>query len=229
MIYQPPLSSDGGRIMFYRYFPRLKPSIGIGVTKPFVRLDHFYSSTPDSISKLASPGTSVILYMLSGDASIRRGINQFNLDARSAALVSSLAIDPVSVTTPNRSAKSEGILIEFYDHAKITTLDTMLVNASDVPSYETEETRETRIAGKWGGIETNGFLSISLLDYLTYSSLRVLQSGHSIMILVLEGWISSGHENIVKDQIYIPDETVNIDCHRGARLLVLSSGDNTVT
>jgi hypothetical protein len=215
--------------MFYRYFPRLKPSIGIGLTKPFVRLDHFYSSTPDNISKLASPGTSVILYMLSGDVSVKRGVNEFNLDTGSAVIVRSLVVDPPSATTPKRSAKSEGIVIEFHDHARISAQDILPVNASDMPSYETEETRETRIAGKWGGIETNGFLSISLLDYLTHSSIRLVRPGHSIMILVLEGWISSGHENIVKDQIYIPEETVNIDCRRGTRLLVLSGGENTAT
>ena len=229
MIYEPPLSSDGGRIMFYRYFPRLKPSIGIGLTKPFVRLDHFYSNTPDNINKLASPGTSVILYMLSGDASVKRGENEFILDTGSAAILRSLEKDHATVTTPNRSVKSEGIVIEFHDHAKITAQEIVPANASAMPSYETEESREIRIAGKWGGIETNGFLSISLLDYLTHSSFGVVKPGHSIMILVLEGWISAGHENIVKDQIYIPEETVNIDCHRGTRLLVLSGGENATT
>ncbi len=229
MIYEPPLSSDGGRIMFYRYFPRLKPSIGIGLTKPFVRLDHFYSNTPDSINKLASPGTSVILYMLSGDASVKRGVNEFSLDTGSAAIVRSLEMYETSVTTPNRFAKSEGIVIEFHDHAKITAQDKLPVSASAMPSYETEESRETRIAGKWGGIETNGFLSISLLDYLTHSSFRVVKPGSNTMLLVLEGWISSGNETIVKDQIYIPEEAVNIDCRKGTRLLILSGGENAAS
>ena len=229
MIYQPPLSSDGGRIMFYRYFPRLSPRIGIGLTKPFVRLDHFYSETPDLIGKLASPGTSVILFMLSGDAILKRGSDQISLDTGSAVIVRSLEKDRLYITTPSRAAKSEGIIVEFYDHAQITARDITPVGESVMPSYESEESRETRIAGKWGGIETNGFLSISLIDYRSHSSFRADKSEHNIMILVLDGWISCGHENVVKDQICIPDESVNVDCRRGTRLLILSAGENSAT
>jgi len=228
MIYQPPLSSDGGRIKFYRYFPRMKPSVGIGLTSPFVRLDHFFSDSPDLITRLASPGTSVIIYMISGNALVIRDERKHDLSAGSAVMVKSTEGVATSITTPAGPGKSEGILIEFHEHAQVTAEDLTTVDPAALPAYESEESRELRIAGKWGGIETNGFMAISLFEYHARSTFRVVKPGPNIMILVLGGWISSGHENILKDQILISEEASSIDCRKGSRLLVLSGGEGLV-
>ncbi len=203
----------------------MRPSVGIGLTKPFVRLDHFFSDSPDSITRLASPGTSLIIYMISGDAVVSRGDRKHDLSAGSAVLIKSMEGLPASVTTPAKPGKSEGILIEFHEHAQVTAEDLMFAGPAALPVYESEESRELRIAGKWGGIETNGFLTVSLFEYHARTTFSAVKPGPNIIILVLDGWIASGHDNILKDQVLIPEEAASVDCRKGSRLLVLSGGE----
>ncbi len=197
----------------------MKPNISREITDPFIRLDRFFSDTTRQIFPVSGKGTVSLVYLRNGDMMISSGSKEVVFPKGTAATFRNA--DSSTVTVPVSANSADGLIIEFLYADKLLR-DLGAVKSHEIPIYEEDEIIETRISGKWGGFDIGEAFHASLFRFKSHASLSFQKENRFICILVLEGWVQSGHDTVMKDQIIIPDTSVNLDCRNGTELFFLS-------
>lgn len=231
MIVEIPLSTEGQTVRVFRYFPRFSPRISSNMTDPFIRLEHVFFPTPETMSVTPSETSLLTMYSISGSFRIESSDAQKMLSKTGVAEVLLRENRAVRITPVGEDKSSD--MIAFWTKTKdqIESREIKVVGPADIPNYEEDGIVERRISGQWSALGDIGHASASLLFFREHASVSSSKSPGRSVILVLEGWIKTDEGAVMKDQLLIPEKTGTIDCRKGTTILILrSSGEhNSIT
>ena len=231
MIVEIPLSTEGQTVRVFRYFPRFSPRVSSNLTGPFIRLEHIFFPTKETMSVTSGETSFLTVYSINGSFKIESSDAQKILTKTGVAEVLLNENRTVRITPVGEDKNSDMIAFWTRTDDQIENREIRVVGPTDIPNYEEDGIVERRISGQWSALGDVDHASASLLFFREHASVSSSKPPGRSIILVLEGWIKTDEGPVMKDQLLIPEKTGTIDCRKGTTILFLrSSGDhNAIT